>query len=99
MQYLSNFQSHVLIVALLLLQSFEHQEFFLCGPFVIKKGEIQLIDDMVFRVKFVLVGEAGGAEVIRGGQDLGGLADVSFADIALDFVGGVHDILCFLIDT
>lgn len=99
MQYLSNFQSHVLIDAFLLLQSFEHQEFFLCSPLVVEKGEVQLIDDMVFRVEFVLVGEAGGAEVIRGGEDLGGLADVTFADVALDFVGGVHDILCFFIDT
>ena len=98
-QYLSNFQSRVLIAAFLLLQSLEHQEFFLCGPLVVEKGEVQLIDDMVFRVEFLLVAEAGGAEIVRGCQDLGGLADVAFADVALDFVGRVHNILSFLIAT
>jgi hypothetical protein len=41
----------------------------------------------------VEVGETGGAVVCLEGEDFGGLADIPLAVVALDFVGGVHDVL------
>ena len=77
----------------LLLEAFKKQEFLFSSPFAVKDREIKPVNNMVFVGSIIKVGKAAETVVRVIGQDFGDFADVFFADIALDLVGGVYDIL------
>ena len=60
---------------------------------MIEDGKIKFINYMVLSAIIRLIGKARSTEIVFGGYDLGGFADVTFAVVALDFIGWIHDIL------
>lgn len=77
----------------LLLEAFKKQQLLFGSPLAVKDREIKPVNDMVFVGSVIEVGKTAETVVRVIGQDFGDFADVFFANIALDLVGGVYDIL------
>jgi hypothetical protein len=77
----------------LLLEAFEEEELFLCGPVVVVEGEVESVDHVVFCWVLIEVGEAAEAVIRFPAEHLRALGDVSLALVALDLVGRIEDVL------
>lgn len=85
------------MVGVVLFEALEEEELLLGSPFVVVEGVVELVDDVILGGVVIEVGEATHAVVAVLPQDLGALADVPFALVALRLVGGVQDVLRYQI--
>ena len=77
----------------LLLQPFKEQQLLLSRPIRIKHRKIEPIDHMVFVRHLFKTRKAPYTVIALIGQYLSHFTDILLANITLDLVGGVHDIL------
>ena len=77
----------------ILFKAFKEQKCLFSSPVGVKYREVEPVDDMVFVRELVEVSETSHTVVAVVGQDLGHFAHIFLANIALNLVGGVQDIL------
>ena len=78
---------------MVLLESFQEQQFLLSGPPALEEGEVQFVEHLILRGVLVQVGETGGAVVSLQRKYFGSLADLALAEVALYLAARAQDVL------